>query len=208
MPLAEPPSSQPEPTPSEAPVSATERVLAGFCHDLNGQLANAMAFAYLLGPDADAEGPGRHLREALDRMEELVRRLRWLVRDEDRTPEPTSLGDLLGALMAILPLHGRFRHAELQVEDPADLPAVRVDFASALRVLLLAVDAGTAGEAGDGVELTVRMDPEQVWVGPAGTGVGPMSARAALDRELAEAGLAREGGDGVAPLRIALPRLG
>ncbi len=208
MPLGEPPPSEPEQTPSEAPVSATERVLAGFCHDLNGQLANAMAFAYLLGPDADAEGPGRHLREALDRMEELVRRLRLLVRDEDRTPEPASLGDLLGALAAVLPLHGRFRHTELRVDDPADLPAVRVDFASALRVLLLAVDAGTGADAGDTVELVVTVEPTEVGVGPAGTAVGTASAMAALDRELAEAGLTRVGGGGRGPLRVVLPRLG
>lgn len=201
-----PPGDRPSDPPS---LPATERVLAGFCHDLNGQLANASGFAYLLGPEADAEGPGRHLREALDRMEELVRQLRWLTREEARRPEPTSLADLLRALTAVLPRHPRFRTTVVTVDGPADLPAVRVDFASALRVLLLAVDAGTEPGPVAALKLEVVGGADGVAVGPAGgPTTAPRALRTALEREAAEAGLPWTGGTGGASLRVVLPRLG
>ena len=90
---------------------ATERLLAGYCHDLNGQLASALGWLSLLGPDADTGGPLHHLRASLDRIEELVRELRWLVRDPTPAPAPTSLADLLQAFEATIKQHPRFHRA-------------------------------------------------------------------------------------------------
>lgn len=192
---------------STTSLPAPERILAGFCHDLNGHLASAAGFAHLMGPGSDADGPGRHLREALDRIEDLVRQLRWLARDDHRDPEPTSLADLLAAVTGILPRHPRFRHAEVTVDGPGDLPAVRVDFGSAVRVLLQAIDLGTGTEALGRVVVSVEVGPDRVAVGAGAHPLEPGSRLEALDREIAEAGLARRGGDGEQPLRIVLPRL-
>lgn len=192
---------------STSDLPAPERILAGFCHDLNGHLSSAAGFAHLMGPGSDADGPGRHLREALDRIEELVRQLRWLSRDDHRDPEPTSLADLLTTVAGILPRHPRFRHADVTVDGLHDLPAVRVDFGSAVRVLVQAVDVATGAEPLRRVVLSVEVGPDRVAVSAGAHPVESGSRLDALDREIAEAGLARRGGDGEEPLRIVLPRL-
>ena len=159
--------------PGGEPLPATEEVLAGFCHDLNGQLASALGFVYLLAPTASVPGPMEHLRSSLDEIEVLVRQLRGIVRDADRSADPASLAELLEALGALVRQHPRFSGAALAVDGPADLPAVRIDFASGLRVLLLAVDAAVAGEAVSTVEVGVdeRTDRVRISFGPPGAGI-------------------------------------
>lgn len=188
-----------------APVPATERVLSGFCHDLNGQLANASGFLYLLGSDEGDEGPREYLREALDRMEELVRQLRWLTRDGPGRPEPVSTTDLLAALISILPRLPRFHNAVVDRVGVDDLPATRVDFPSALRLLLLAVDAGTPSGEVARIELCVELTDDRILIGPSGP--ARREVVAPLDREAVEAGLSWSGGTDGSPLRVELPRL-
>ncbi|MEK9502529.1 sensor histidine kinase [Gaopeijia maritima] len=186
-------------------IPATERVLSGFCHDLNGQLANASGFLYLLGSDEAGEGPRGYLREALDRMEELVRQLRWLARDGQVVPEPVSTADLVASLEALLTRLPRFHNARVERTGPTDLPATRVDFHAALRVLLTAVDAGTAPGDATRVGLVVEVDDEEIRIGPD----GPVDAESleCLAAEAATAGLNWSGGREGVPLRVQLPRL-
>jgi hypothetical protein len=137
---------------------ATERVLAGYCHDLNGQLTNAFGWLSLMGPAVAAtEGPTEHLQASLERMESLLRELRWLVRDPNPAADPTSLADLLDAWESALRQHPHFHDVAIERLAPVDLPAVAIDFASALRVLLLAADAAAGGA--DVAALSVRVEP-------------------------------------------------
>lgn len=200
-------------SPRDEPIPATERILGGFCHDLNGQLANAAGFLYLLdpGPDeetpgeADAEAPRAQLVAALERMEELVRQLRWLARGEGGGPEPVSTADLVGALRALLPRLPRFHNAVIEQFGPDDLPATRVDFHAALRALLTAIDAGTPGGVVRRVGVVVEVEDEGIRIGPEAPGLH--GGREALDVETTRAGLTWNGGDDGAPLRVQLPRL-
>lgn len=162
-----------DPDVRREPLPATEEVLAGFCHDLNGQLASALGFAYLIAPGPGAIGPLEHLRSSLDEIEVLVRRLRGIVRDADRSPDPTSLAELLQALADLIRQHPRFHAATVEVDGPDDLPAVRIDFASGLRVLLLAVDAAVGGSDVAKVEIGIeeRTDRVRITFGPIGSDV-------------------------------------
>ncbi len=172
------------------PLPATEEVLAGFCHDLNGQLASALGFAYLIAPTPGAIGPLEHLRSSLDEIEALVRQLRGIVRDRDRSADPTSLDELLRALAELIRQHPRFHTATIGVDGPADLPAVRVDFASGLRLLLLGIDAAVGGAEVSKVELGVeeRSDRVRITFGPVGSGVRGLAeplVREARDAQVA-----------------------
>lgn len=171
------------------PLPATEEVLAGFCHDLNGQLASALGFVYLLPSTAGLTGPVEHLTSSLEQIEALVRRLRGMVRDERRQTAPASLAELLDALGELLRHHRRFEGATLQLDAPDDLPAVRVDFASALRVLLLAIDAGAAGAVVDRIGLGIEEGTHRVRVTIESTGTGVRGAAGPLVREAREAGI-------------------
>jgi hypothetical protein len=198
---------------------ATERVLAGYCHDLNGQLTNAFGWLSLMGPAVSAtEGPAEHLQGSLERMEALLRELRWLVRDPDPTPDPTSLADLVEAWESALRQHPRFHDVSIERVASPDLPAVWIDFASALRVLLLAADAVAGGDAVRA--LSVRIAPDAEGVGltlhsAANPRIGPsvdpssnarVGSRAALATEAREAGLSVEWSDGA--VRITVPAAG
>jgi hypothetical protein len=169
---------------------ATEQVLAGFCHDLNGQLASALGFVYLLAPTGVSVGPLAHLRSSLDQIEVLLRQLRGMVRDDQRSADPTSLIDLLDAAGGLVRQHPRFLSATIHIDGPNDLPAVRIDFASGLRVLLLAIDAAVAGEAVSRIDLGVEARTERVriTIGPRGTGL--QGAAEPLVREAREAQVA------------------
>lgn len=195
----------PRESTADEPLPATERVLSGFCHDLNGQLANAAGFLYLLGSDEHTEGPRSYLREALDRMEELVRQLRWLARDQAVAAEPVSAGDLVRALVALLHRLPRFHNAAIERVGATDLPAIRVDFHAALRVLLTAIDAGTPGGDVGRVTVAVEVDDRAVYIGPGDP--GEVSSPRALTAEAEVAGLRWSGGTKGEPLRVQLPRL-
>ena len=176
--------------PGREILPATEQVLAGFCHDLNGQLASALGFAYLLAPAGGSVGPLGHLRSSLDQIEELVRQLRGMVRESGRSADPASLAELLEAAGTLLRQHPRFPEARIDVDGPEDLPAVRIDFASGVRVLLLAIDAAVAGEPIARVEVGIELRTDQVrlTLGPAGPGVrGPAEplVREARDAQVA-----------------------
>lgn len=186
-------------------IPATERVLSGFCHDLNGQLANAAGFLYLLGPDEAGEGPRGYLREALDRMEELVRQLRWLARDGQVAPEPVSAAELVASLEHLLRRLPRFHNARVERTGPDDLPAIRVDFHAALRVLLTAVDAGTPPGDATRVGVVVEVDDAEIRIGPDGS--VEAESLESLAAEAAAAELSWSGGSEGAPLRVQLPRL-
>lgn len=209
-----PGDSTPDATPggaSREPVRhslpATERVLAGFCHDLNGQLASALGFVYLLPPTGGATGPVEHLRSSLDEIEVLVRRLRGLVREDTRSADPASLAELLEAVGAILPRHPRFPAAEIRLDTPDDLPAVRADFASAVRVLLLAIDAAAAGDEVTRIEVGVetRTDRVRVTFGPRGDGLH--GSADPLMSEAREAGIAVGRDPGGRVLWLEFPKL-
>jgi signal transduction histidine kinase len=162
--------------PAHETLPATEQVLSGFCHDLNGHLASALGFAYLLAPAGGSVGPLEHLRSSLDQIEELVRQLRGMVRDEGRSAAPASLAELLEAVGTLLRQHPRFPQATIDVDGPDDLPAVRIDFASGVRVLLLAIDSAVAGGPIARVEVGVEIGTDRVrlTLGPREPGVcGP-----------------------------------
>lgn len=182
-------SSDPRGESHAGRLPATEQVLAGYCHDLNGQLASAMGFVYLLGPRIDTEGPGQHLRDCLERIELLLRELRSLVRDEERSSTPSSLADLLRAAPSVLRQHPRFGRAEVQVHGPPDLPAVRVDPASGLRLLLLAIDAAVGGESPPQVDVTVEVQEEHVRLRFGPEGAGPRGPTLPLTTEAEDVGV-------------------
>ena len=191
-------------------VPATERVLSGFCHDLNGQLANASGFLYLLGPDErgtpeEERSPREHLRAALDRMEDLVRQLHWLTRGDGRAPEPVSTTDLLRSLCTLLARLPRFHNAVIERLGPDDLPATRVDFHATLRALLTVIDAGTPGGTVPRVGVVVEVDDAWIRIGPESGGLH--RGRDALATEVERAGLIWRGGSDGTPLRVQLPRL-
>ncbi len=167
---------------------ATEQVLAGYCHDLNGQLASAMGFVYLLGPRIDAEGPGQHLRDCLERIEMLLRELRSMVRDDERTTTPSSLADLFDLWSTVVRQHPRFTRSSIEIRRPDDLPAVRVDPASGLRLLLLAVDAAVGGDAPPTIEVDVEVGAHTATVRFGPTGVGRRGSTTPLATEATEAG--------------------
>mgnify|MGYP001821613512 CR=1 FL=1 len=211
--------STPDPESAGPHPPATERVLAGYCHDLNGQLTNAFGWLSLMGPTVSAgDGPAEHLRGSLERMEALLRELRWLIRDPAPTSDPTSLADLLEGWEAALRQHPRFHGVTVERLAPRDLPAVSIDFASALRVLLLAADAAAGGTTVD--SMTLRIDSEEGGVNltffsatdpqvasPVDpTTTGRVGSRASLLVE------AREAGFGVAwiddAVRITVPSIG
>jgi signal transduction histidine kinase len=190
-------------------------VLAGYCHDLNGQLTNAFGWLSLLGPAVAApDGPAEHLQSSLERMEALLRELRWLVRDPTPTPDPTSLADLLEAWESALRQHPRFHDVAIERIAPTDLPAVSIDFASALRVLLLAADAAAPGDAVDAVTLEIAAGAEHVGltvssatdpeVTPAGDSrtTERAGSRATLSIEAREAGFGVDWIDGAVRLRV------
>ena len=178
--------------PPGAVPPATERVLATFCHDLNGQLANAYGWLSLLAPTAGVgDGPIEHLRESLERMEALLRELRWLVRDPSRGAEPTSMADLLTAWESALEKHPRFHDAAIARETSVELPAVRVDFASALRVMLLAADSVAGGESVDSVSVEVSAvgDHAVVAFRSPGAEAGNAASRELMRSEADDSGL-------------------
>jgi signal transduction histidine kinase len=195
-----------ETRPGAGPPPATERVLAGFCHDLNGQLTNAFGWLSLMGPGEEpGGGPTAHLNESLERMEGLLRELRWLVRESGRTPQPASLVDLLTAWESGLRQHPRFHDVEFVREGDGDLPAIRVDFASALRVLLLAADAAGVSESVSSVRVHTNLRDGRVRLGvsevgrstaPEGDSTLGAASRLALELEAREAGYAVEWDDG------------
>ncbi len=197
---------------SLAPAPATERVLNGFCHDLNGQLASAAGFLHLLEPvDGDGSDPAggamvrEQLQASLDRLEDLVRQLRWLASSDGDGPEPVSTVDLVGALRNLLVRLPRFRNATIERIGPGELPATRVEIHATLRALLTAIDAGTPGGAVDRVGVVVEVADDAVRIGPESPGLHRTAAW--LDVEVARAGLAWSGGADGTPVRIQLPRL-
>jgi hypothetical protein len=91
---------------------------------------------------------------------------------------------------------------------PADLPAVRTDFASALRVLLLAADALVDGDAVESLTLRIDEDGSTVRLGFEPASARPTTGAGALEREARTAGIDL-GTDGEGRLRwVELPRLG
>lgn len=194
----------------ESAIPTTERILGGFCHDLNGELASAAGFLYLLeggGAEAGGEGEGARaqLQGALERIETIVVQLRWLARTEDGGPEPISTADLLRSLRALLGRLPRFQTAVVEQIGPGDLPATRVEMHAALRALLTAVDVGTPGGTVPRVAVAVEVLADAIRIGPATAGLH--RGREELDLETARAGLSWDGGVDGTPIRLQLPRL-
>ena len=143
------------PTASEALARAgwealQERLIAGFCHDVNGRLAALHGLVFLV-ETGEPIPPG--FDKEVERLEGVVHRMVELTGNIEAAPAPMGLVALLDRA---LHLHGGVKDLDGGSIEPrveGDLPAVLVNERFSVRLLLLFVDA--AWRAMDGPSRTL-----------------------------------------------------
>lgn len=183
--------------------AAADGVLRGLAHELSNRTGTIGAVAEALA----AERPDSRLAAALgveaERLQELLRLLRLLPADAERTAEPVRPADVVSDALALFALHPAGRGATVDAAALDDAPPVRVRVPALTRALLVLLTA-TAGDEGEAVRVHAAAD--DAWLELRVEGEGAVGD---ADGALEEAGalVAADGGaatwsDGALALRL------
>jgi signal transduction histidine kinase len=172
------------------------RLAPGVAHDLNNPLAAIVAFSQLIERDErlpeDLRRDADLLVEAADRTRRLVQVLLDFARDRPPERHPTALEPLVGSVLELLSYPIAAARVTVDVDIPADVPAVALDRVRMQQVLLTltldAIDAVRAGGGGGRLTIraaTVRDDGEERDDSSGGTAGGARNAEDRVRLEVA-----------------------
>lgn len=166
-----------------------DALMRGVAHGISNRVGTLGALAEALAA-ADPTGPFPPiLAEEVHRLEEALRVLRLLPRDEGRGVEPLRPVDAAADAAALFEQHPRGRGTRAAVSERGDVPPIRAHVPSLVHALALLMVAA-AGEAGAPVSITLAGEGGRVQfrVARAGSGAdlgdvdGAVAAASALVR--------------------------
>ena len=143
-------------------------ILRGLNHALSNRIVTLRTLAeFVCAAHERGEQLGRALSEEVERLEELLEKLRMLPADDALKPEPIQLSELLGEVVALHQYHVDFRNVECTViGDPDALPVLtsRSAFIRALLILLTAAKRVALSRGETAVALRYGGDPSTVTI--------------------------------------------
>lgn len=146
-----------------------DALVRGIAHGISNRVGTLGALAEALVV-ADPSGPFPPiLSEEVHRLEEALRVLRLLPRDEGRGVEPLRPADAAADAVALFEQHPRGRDERASVEPAGDVPPVRAHPPSLVHALVLLMVAA-AGEEGAPVTISLAGDGERALFRVAGGG--------------------------------------
>ncbi len=181
-----PAGAEPHPAIARARwLEVQDALLRGVAHALSNRIATVSAAVYMLEHrDVTPEQAATSLRDATERMDELLQLLRLLPSRDDTSFEPVMPRDVVEQAVTLHGHHGDLREVPVTVRYEGDVLPVWVEPHAFLQALLLALTAA-ARSAGTEVVLLVRGDEDRI--GFAVYPAGDASADAARTAEAAAA---------------------
>lgn len=177
-------------------LGVSDGVLRGLAHQLSNRTGTIGAVAEAL---AVSNSPSPAMSEALRgeaaKLEELLRLLRLMPRDQGRGPEPVRPADVVGDAVALFAHHPLGAGSIPALDGVERVPPVRVHVPALTHAILLLLVAA-AGQ--DGAPVTVRGGGDQRQARLAVAGPGAVDSGAGWFAREATAILAADGGSVVA----------
>lgn len=145
-----------------------ERLIAGFCHDLNGRLAALHGLIFLV--EAGEPIPPGYTQE-IERLEDVSGRMVQLTGDIEAAPTPLAPAELIERALRLYSGIKDLDGGSLDPSVTGDLPALLINERFCIRLLLLFADAAWRATKGpertlevsgdrDGIRVAFAMDGE------------------------------------------------
>ena len=174
----------------------SDGVLRGIAHQLSNRTGTIGAVAEALAASDDSSSNlTQALRGEAAKLEELLRLLRLMPRDQGRGPEPVRPVDVVGDALALFAHHPVGHHSIPTLDRVEQLPPVRVHVPAFTHAVLLLL---VAAAGPDGSPVTVRGGGDQRQARLALAGPGAVDSGAGWFAREATAILAADGGSVVA----------